>query len=154
MARLVVAEVPESTGTRYPAEYAGPCLGRAWKPLGALAGLTQFGVNLVRLEPGVWLSQRHWHSAEDEYVHVLEGEVVLVDDAGEHTMRPGECAGFPSGVQDGHCFQNRSMGTVLLLVVGTRRDEDRGEYPDIDMQFLPGRYSGGGGFARKDGTKF
>jgi len=85
---------PLGSGTRYPHPFDGPCKERTWHRLGDAAGLTQFGVNLLRLAPGVWSSQRHWHSHEDEFVRVLEGEVVLVTDAGEETMRVGDSAGF------------------------------------------------------------
>ncbi len=121
--------------------------------LGAAAGLTQFGVNLVTLEPGVWSSQRHWHEREDEFVYVLDGELVLVTDAGEEVMGAGDCAGFKAGVRDGHVLQNRGDKPARFLVVGSRDDADWGEYSDIDMQFLPGRYSGGGGYATKAGKK-
>jgi len=84
MPKIDVNTAPESSGTRYPAQYAGPCRGRAWRRLGDAAGLTQFGVNRVVLPPGGWSSQRHWHALEDEFAWVLEGEVVMVDDAGEH----------------------------------------------------------------------
>ena len=82
------------------------------------------------------------------------GELVLVTDAGEQVLRPGDSAGFPAGTKDGHCLQNRSAADASFLVVGSRDDADAGEYPDIDLQFLPGRYSGGGGYARKDGTRY
>lgn len=32
---------------------------------------------------------------------VVSGEVVLVTDAGEETLRAGDCAGFKAGVSDG-----------------------------------------------------
>jgi uncharacterized cupin superfamily protein len=78
---------------------------------------------------------------EDKFVHVLEGEVVLVTDAGEETLRPGDCAGFKAGARDGHCLQNRSQADALLLVVGTRSAEG-GEYSDIDLKFEGDRYAG------------
>ena len=154
MPKIDLSTAPRGSGTRYPAEHAGPCLGRAWHRLGDAAGLTQFGVNLLRLAPGVWSSQRHWHSHEDELVYVLEGEVVLVTDAGDEPLRAGECAGFKAGAADGHCLQNRSSADAVVLVVGSRNDEDTGAYPDIDMKALAGRYSGKGGFRRKDGSPF
>jgi uncharacterized cupin superfamily protein len=152
--KIDMSIAPLGSGTRYPHPFDGPCKERTWHRLGDAAGLTQFGVNLLRLAPGVWSSQRHWHSHEDEFVRVLEGEVVLVTDAGEESMRAGDSAGFKAGVRDGHCFQNRSSADVVLLVVGSRDDEDHGEYPDIDMVFAAGRYSGKGGYRRKDGTPY
>jgi uncharacterized cupin superfamily protein len=116
--------------------------------------LTQFGVNLLQLPPGAWSSQRHWHTHEDEFVYVLEGEVVLVTDAGEEILRAGDCAGFRAGDRDGHCLQNRSPQDARVLVVGSRNDADGGEYPDIDLRFRPGRYSGGGGYCHKDGRPY
>jgi uncharacterized cupin superfamily protein len=154
MPKINQETAPRAEGTRYPSPFDVPCRQRSWHRLGEAANLTQFGVNLVRLPPGAWSSQRHWHAHEDEFVYVLEGEVVLVTDAGEQTMYPGDCAGFKGGVRDGHCFQNRSNSDVRLLVVGSRIDQDHGEYPDIDLVFMSGRYSGGGGYRRKDGTPY
>jgi uncharacterized cupin superfamily protein len=146
--RMDSKTTPASVGSRYPAPFGAPCASRVRNRLGDAAGLTDFGVNLLRLPPGVWSSQRHWHTAEDEFVYVLEGEVVLVTDAGEETLRPGDCAGFKAGVEDGHHLQNRSEADVVLLEVGSRKAEDAGDYPDIDMRFSPD------GFTRKDGSPF
>jgi uncharacterized cupin superfamily protein len=146
--RIDPKAAPASAGSRYPSPYGAVCAARVRNRLGDAAGLTDFGVNLLRLPPGTWSSQRHWHTAEDEFVYVLEGEVVLVTDAGEETLRPGDCAGFKAGVEDGHHLQNRSETDVVLLEVGSRKAEDAGDYPDIDMRFSPD------GFTRKDGSPF
>lgn len=153
MGKIDFASAPKGEGTRYPSPHDAPCRERRWLRLGDAAGLTQFGVSLVTLEPGSWSSQRHWHEKEDEFVYVLEGELVLVMDEGEEVVRAGDCAGFRAGVRNGHVFQNRSDRPARLLVVGTRDDADFGEYSDIDMKFLPGRYSGGGGYAKKNGER-
>jgi uncharacterized cupin superfamily protein len=111
-------------------------------------------VNLVRLAPGAWSSQRHWHTHEDEFVYVLSGELVLVTDAGEEVLVAGDSAGFPAGVRNGHCLQNRSRTDATFLVAGNRSNEDGGEYSDIDMAFKPGRYTGGGGYFHKNGSPY
>jgi uncharacterized cupin superfamily protein len=152
--RIDEAEAPKGSGTRYPAPFDEPCRNRMWRRLGDAAGLTQFGVNLLRLAPGVWSSQRHWHSHEDEFVYVLDGEVVLVTDDGEETLQVGECAGFKAGERNGHCLQNRTHRDAAILVIGSRNDQDHGEYPDIDLVFTTGRYTGKGAFRRKDGSTY
>ena len=121
-------------GTGYPPPVRRTLPGpRRWK-LGDAGGLDQFGVNLLRLAPGAWSSQRHWHTAEDEFVWVVEGEVVLVDDEGEQVLRAGDCAGFKAGAPNGHHIQNRSDAEAVLLEVGSRaRTSDGCDYPDIDM---------------------
>src|SRR5262250_560929 len=106
--RIDMAAVAAVVGTLYPPPYDVPCRARERKKLGDAAGLTQFGVNLLRLPPGAWSSQRHWHVGEDEFVYVLSGEVVLVTDEGEEILKPGDCAGFKANDGDGHCLQNRS----------------------------------------------
>jgi uncharacterized cupin superfamily protein len=116
--------------------------------LGDAADLTDFGVNRLRLPPGAWSSQRHWHVAEDEFVFVIEGEVVLVTDSGEEILNVGDCAGFKAGVKDGHHLQNRSSRDAVLLEVGSRKSQDAGEYSDIDMRFSDA------GFTHKDGTPY
>jgi uncharacterized cupin superfamily protein len=154
MPKIDPNRAPVVSGSRYPKPFDEPCNARENLRLGEVAGLTQFGVNLTRLPPGAWSSQRHWHSHEDEFVYVVEGEVWLVSDDGEELLRTGDCAGFKAGLRDGHHLQNRSPRLAVVLTVGTRDDRDYGEYPDIDLVFKAGRYSGGGGWAHKDGTPY
>ncbi len=146
---------PNSTktviGSTYPPPYDEPCAGRFRRCLGDVAGITQFGVNLTRLPAGTWSSQRHWHTAEDEFVYVVEGELVLVTNSGEEILRAGDCAGFKAGVEDGHHLQNRTARDALYLEVGSRRtEEDEGAYPDIDLRALKGR----AGYAHTDGRLY
>ncbi|MDP3633600.1 cupin domain-containing protein [Phenylobacterium sp.] len=110
--------------------FAGQSEGRLAKPL----GITQFGVNLVTLKPGAYSALRHWHAAEDEFVHVLSGELVLIDDNGEHVLMTGSSAGFPAGVANGHHLVNRSDVPATYLAVGSRRPgEEAVTYPDEEM---------------------
>ena len=135
-------------GSRYPAPYHEPCKNRFRRVLGDAASLTHFGANLTRLPSGTWSSQRHWHSAEDEFIYMLEGELVLVTDSGEEIIRAGDCVGFKAGNPDGHHLQNRSQTDVVLLEVGSRKADDAGDYSDIDMRFTPD------GYTHKDGSPF
>ncbi|MGC8520750.1 MAG: cupin domain-containing protein [Steroidobacteraceae bacterium] len=151
MKKIDLAARPPTLGSSYPAPYDEPCRSRERWRLGDLAGLTQFGVNLLKLPPGAWSSQRHWHSAEDEFLYVLQGEVVLVTGGGEEVLRAGECAGFKAGEPDAHHLQNRSGAEALVLEVGTRNPRhDTVEYPDIDLQLSNGERR----FCHKDGTPY
>jgi uncharacterized cupin superfamily protein len=149
--KIDIDSVPTRFGTGYPPPYDAACAHRRRWRLGEGAGLTQFGVNLLRLPPGQWSSQRHWHLGEDEFVYVLEGEVVLVTEAGEEVLRAGDCAGFKAGEPDGHHLQNRSAAEAVLLEVGTRLPTGDGAvYPDIDLDLRPGER----GYRRKDGAPY
>ena len=151
MKKIDLDQTPTRFGTGYPPPYDETCANRRRWKLGDAAGLTQFGVNLLRLPPGQWSSQRHWHAAEDEFVYVLEGEVVLVTDAGEELLRAGDCAGFPAGEPDGHHLQNRSGREAVLLEIGSRRPgEDAVDYPDIDLKVE----RGAAGYSHKDGRGY
>jgi uncharacterized cupin superfamily protein len=150
--RIDPKDLPAHIGTYYPPPYDEPCRARERRRLGDAAELTQFGVNLLRLAPGVWSSQRHWHFKQDEFVYVLEGEVVLITNAGEETLKAGDCAGFKAGEEDGHHFQNRSSGDVLLLEVGTRIDGDGAVYPGIDLVYPPDGKPAL--YTRRDGTPY
>jgi uncharacterized cupin superfamily protein len=108
-------------------------MSRIRRALGNAFGLSQFGVNLMDLPPGAWSSQRHWHENQDEFVYVLEGEVVLVTDEGETLLRPGMIAGFRAGKANGHHLVNRSDKIARVLEVGTRTVEEVAHYSDIDM---------------------
>ena len=151
MPKIDIETAPARDGTGYPAPYDVPCRERRKRKLGDAARLTQFGVNLTRLPPGQWSSQRHWHVGEDEFVWVVEGEVVLIDDAGETVLRAGDCAGFKAGERNGHHLVNRSGSEAVVLEVGTRTPEgDGAEYPDIDLRLEAGRP----GFLHRDGTPY
>jgi len=139
--KIDVPNAPKRIGSGYPAPFDEPCKDRERTRLGAAAKLTQFGVNRLRLGPGQWSSQRHWHSHEDEFIYVLDGEVVLVTDDGEARLVAGDCVGFPAGVQDGHHLQNLSSHDAIVLEVGTSNESvDVTTYPDIDMLALPDGY--------------
>lgn len=139
-------------GSGYPQPYSEPCEAREKRALGDAFGLTQYGVNLVRLPPGSWSSQRHWHSAEDELVYILRGQPTLITDEGETALSPGMCAGFVAGDANGHHLVNRTDSLVEYLEVGTRTELDDVDYPDIDMQVKArGR---GNPFTHKDGRPY
>lgn len=132
--------------TGYPEPFRACVAGRGKAKLGDLFGLTNFGVNITRLEPGASSALRHWHTRQDEFVYMLEGELVLVTDAGEHVLRPGMCAGFPAGVANGHHLVNRTDTTAVYLEVGDRTEGDEAFYSDVDMHFQDGK------FFHRDGT--
>jgi uncharacterized cupin superfamily protein len=131
--RIDAATLTPVVGTLYPPPFDAPCRARERIKLGDAAGLTQFGVNLLRLPPGAWSSQRHWHTSGDEFVYVLSGEVVLVSDGDEEVLRAGDAAGFRAHDSNGHCLQNRSDGDARVLEIGTRVPDDAAYYSDIDM---------------------
>ena len=150
--RIDIAALTPIVGTLYPPPFDEPCRARARTKLGDAAGLTQFGVNLLRLPPGAWSSQRHWHTREDEFVYVLSGEVVLVTDGGEEILRAGDAAGFPAGDKNGHCLQNRSDRDTQVLEIGTRIPDDAAYYSDIDMVAPTGGKPAV--YTRRDGTPY
>lgn len=145
--------VEPRVGSGYPAPFDADCARREKHQLGNAFGLTQFGVNLVRLPPGQWSSQRHWHHGEDEFVYVLEGEPTLVTDAGEQPLKPGMIAGFKAGVPDGHHLVNNSGHDVLYIEIGTRTPAESADYPDIDM-LVRQDDNGNDRFVHKDGTPY
>jgi len=147
------SDVPESNATSYPEPLRGPNLHRYNRRLGNHAGLRNYGVNLTRIVPGGQSSYRHAHSRQDEFVYVIEGEVVLETDAGAQALATGMCAGFPAGTGDAHRFVNRSTEDVVLLVVGDRTTGDEVTYPDVDLH---GRSDDRGTFrfTHRDGTPY
>lgn len=150
--RIDIAAIEAVVGSLYPAPFHEPCRARERQKLGDAAGLTQFGVNLLRLPPGAWSSQRHWHTGSDEFVYVLSGEVVLVTNEGEEILRAGDAAGFKAGDENGHCLQNRSESEARVLEVGSRIPGESAHYPEIDLvahvDGKPARYT------RRDGTPY
>lgn len=149
MPKLDLDTIPQTNATGYPDPFDQPVQGRWYRRLAPAGGLAAMGVSHVTLKPGAWSSQRHWHAIEDEFVVVLTGEAVLIDNSGETIMRPGDCAAFPAGDRNGHHLQNRSDADCVFIAVSAGdRTADWGEYPDIDMRFAPE------GYARKDGTPY
>lgn len=150
--RIDVETLPMITGTLYPPPFDEPCRVRRRTRLADAAGLTQYGVNLVHLEPGAWSSQRHWHSEQDEFIYVLSGELTLVTDAGEETLYAGDGAGFKAGDRDGHHLQNRSSADATFLEMGTRLPGDSAYYSDIDMMAPAGGKPAQ--YCHRDGTPY
>ena len=137
-------------GSMAPEPYASELAGRSWLRLGHAAGLTQFGVNLVTVQPGGRSSFRHWHRNEDEFVMVTEGELVLLQDEGEHVMRPGDCAGWPAGDRNGHCLMNRTDLPARFLVVGSSAPGEVVTCSDVDLMVTV--RDGAPAFTHRDGT--
>jgi uncharacterized cupin superfamily protein len=151
--RIDAATVEAVIGTLYPPPFDKPCQNRERRRLGDAAGLQQFGVNLLRLPPGSWSSQRHWHTHEDEFIYVLAGEVTLVSDAGTELLHAGDAAGFRAGDPEGHTLQNRSAADVLVLEVGTRAPaHDVTTYPGLDLLAPAGGVPAT--FTHRDGTPY
>ncbi len=150
MPKIELIAVPERKGAGYPKPFDAPCAARIRQRLGDAGGLTDFGVNLMRLPPGGWSSQRHWHSHEDEFVYLLEGELVLVEDGGETLLKAGDCAAFPKNTGNGHHMINRADRTAVYLEIGSRQPEDLTTCSDIDLKSA----NADGRFVHKDGTPY
>lgn len=150
MPKIDIPNVRLSKGTGYPAPFDAPCAERTRKRLGDAGGLRDFGVNLMSLPPGGWSSQRHWHSHEDEFVYVLEGELTLVENDAETLVRAGDCAAFPKGTGNGHHLRNRAFVTAVYLEVGSRNSDDVTTCSDVDMMSS----NADGRFVHKDGTPY
>ena len=150
MPKIDLSAVPVRKGTGYPDPFNEPCADRTRKRLGDAGGLRDFGVNLMTLPPGGWSSQRHWHSHEDEFVYVLEGELTLVENEGETVLRKGECAAFPKATGNGHHFKNLSSVVAVYLEVGSRDPDDLTTCSDIDLMSS----NADGRFVHKDGSPY
>jgi uncharacterized cupin superfamily protein len=152
MPKIDIASLKLDNATNYPEPFRQAVLGRQRKRLGNAVGLDQFGVNLSTLKPGAWSSQRHWHAAEDELIYVLEGELVLCENAGETVLKPGDAAGWKAGVANGHCLINRTTRDAVYLEIGARSGHEKVEYPDIDMRLE--RDAKGARFLHKSGEPY
>ena len=152
MPKIEIAKATVRTTSVYPAEFQHVVRGREKTALGNVADLTQFGVNLTRLKPGAASALRHWHQSEDEFVYILEGELVLIENEGETLLQPGDAAGFKAGVPNGHHLINRSQRDAVYLEVGTRAVDDRGHYPDVDLDLV--RHEGKTLLTHKNGEPY
>src|SRR5260370_39915188 len=135
MPKIDIAKATMRTRGRYPDPWGAVTQGREKTALGDVAGLTQFGVNLTRLTPGAASALRHWHEAEDEFVYVLEGEIMLIEDGGATVLHSGDAAGFKAGVSNGHHFVNKSHRNALDTELGTRAKRERAHYSDADLVY-------------------
>jgi uncharacterized cupin superfamily protein len=149
MPKLDLEAIPQTNATGYPPPFDGAVAGRWYRRLAPVAGLTAMGASHVTLQPGAFSSQRHWHRQEDELVVMIAGEAVLIDDAGETPVGPGDVLAFPAGEPNGHHLHNRSADPCVFVAISAGdAGADSGEYTDIDMVFDPE------GYARKDGTRY
>ena len=135
--RIDLNSVPVETGTTYPEAFRLFVAGRSRQRVGNAAGLKNVGVNLTTLQPGSQSALRHWHSAQDEFVYIVDGELILITDAGEQILKPGDMAGFAAGVENGHHLVNRSAEVATYLEIGARTQPDSAYYPDQDLFCKP-----------------
>jgi uncharacterized cupin superfamily protein len=145
-------DLPEQSTTGYPEPYKSRVAGRHKRRLGDAVGLKNFGVNLTRLDPGAESSMRHWHTKQDEFIYVLEGEVTLVTDAGRQKLKAGMAAGFPAGKADGHQLVNETKRPVVYLELGDRTPGDGATYSEADLaaKLVDGKWA----FTHKDGSPY
>ena len=152
MPKIRKSDLTPATGSSYPPPHnKGFGRYKAW-PFSDAAGLTQFGAFVETLEPGATSSQRHWHEAEDEFLYMLEGEITVVEDAGEYVLVPGEATGWKAGDPNGHQLMNRADVPATYLIVGTRAKDDRCHYTQIDMVYA--RTGDVSGYTHRDGTPY
>ena len=149
MPKLDLEAIELTNRTGYPPPHNAPMAKRHYRRIAPATGLTDFGVSHVTLEPGGISSQRHWHEEEDEFVVMLEGEAVLIEDDEEVPMRAGDCAVFVKGVANGHHLVNRSDKPCVFIAVG-KMALTACHYPDIDIH-LP---AGSSVFTHKDGSPY
>jgi uncharacterized cupin superfamily protein len=150
MKKIDLSAVPVDGGSNYPPPFDTLCNGQRYQRLGRLAGLTLLGVYLNVIPPGGWSSQRHWHSHEDEFIWVVEGELTLITSTGEEILGAGDCAAFKAGDPDGHHFVNKSGRPAKVLEIGNSDPNDRCVYSDIDMIAEPGVEP----YLHRDGTPY
>lgn len=134
MPKIDLTVLEEKSGSTYPAPFDEPCLNRKHISPGDAGGLTQFGAHIMTLEPGAWSSQRHWHSAEDEFVYIINGHPTFIDDAGRQLLSPGDVTTHKAGESNGHHMINETQSVVRYLIIGVRKPEiDNCYYPDVDL---------------------
>lgn len=134
MPKIDRAKIAFANNPSYPKEFASAIAGREKQKLGDAVGLSQFGVNISRIKANSKSALRHWHESEDEFIYMLEGELVLYEDDGETVLKPGDAAGWRANGGIGHCLINRTGKDALYLEVGTRAKSERVHYPDVDFR--------------------
>ncbi len=148
MPKIDLADIAPVNTTGYPAPFDDAVSGRWQRRLGAINGMTHLSANYVTLEPGAWSSQRHWHEGEDEFLVMLAGEAVLIEDEGETVLHPGDCVAWPAGVRNGHHLVNRSRADCAFICFSAGDRQEGGAYSDIDMVFTRD------GYFHRDGTPY
>jgi uncharacterized cupin superfamily protein len=152
MPKIDIANLPVDTRTGYPQPFDRVVVGRGRKRLGNAIGLDQFGVNLTTLKPSAASALRHWHEQEDEFVYILEGEVLLIEDGGECVLKAGDAAGFKANSRNGHQLVNRGSRDAVYLEIGTRSRHERVDYPDVDLMVV--RDDNGMRYTHKNGEPY
>jgi uncharacterized cupin superfamily protein len=149
MPKIEITRVTAQQIASYPKEFAEVISGREKQKLGDEVGLTQFGVNITRIKAGSASALRHWHEHEDEFIYMIDGELVLQENDGETVLKAGDAAGFKAGSRVAHCLINRTAQDAVYLEVGTRAKSERVHYPDVD--FTMERDETGRRYFRKSG---
>lgn len=150
MPKVDLSQIRQTNRTGYPPPFDKDVAGRLYRRIGKASGLSELGISHVVLQPGAVSAQRHWHEGIDEFVVMLDGEAVLVEDDGETVLRAGDCAAFPKDAANGHHLVNRGDRECTFLAIDNRRDEGDCHYPDIDLHYDAAT----GKMTHKDGTPY
>ena len=148
MPKVDLESIEQTNRTGYPPPFNKDVAGRWYRRLAPATGLTDFAASHVTLKPGAWSSQRHWHDGEDEFLVMLSGEAVLVEDDGRSILRAGDIAAWPKGTGNGHHLINETESDCTFVVVGGGKNTGGG-YSDIDM-----KWTADNRFVHKDGSPY
>jgi uncharacterized cupin superfamily protein len=96
--------------------------------LGRLAGLRRTGVNLGRVAPGKESFTPHAHRCEEEWIYVLSGRALLIDEGVEHEIGPGDFVAFPAPSTTHH-LRNPFDVEVTYLMGGENAEFDIVDFP-------------------------
>ena len=148
MPKIDLDSIEQVNRTGYPPPFDKQVQGRWYRRLAPATGLTDFGASEVTLQPGAWSSQRHWHDGEDEFLVMIEGEAVLVEDEGRSVLKAGDMVAWPKGVPNGHHLINESDQPCRFVCL-SGGGRTGGGYSDIDLMFTDD-----GRFVHKDGSPY
>jgi uncharacterized cupin superfamily protein len=107
--------------------------------VGAAAGGKALAVKIYELPAGQAACPYHYEY-EEEWLVVLEGEVLLRTPAGERTLGRGEVVCFPPGPEGAHKTSNAGAQPARILMFSSAREPAVAVYPDSDkVGVWPGR---------------
>lgn len=100
--------------------------------LGEAAGGARLGCSLYELPPGASAFPRHFHSANEEAIYVLDGNGTLAIGDDKVAVNAGDYVALPVGPAHAHRLVNTSDATLRYLCISTMNEVEICGYPDSD----------------------
>lgn len=102
----------------------------SYKGVAENLGAEKLGYHVEILEPKCFSAPYHWHSIEEEFIIVLEGEATVRKNGEYYKVKAGDLVHYGTGPTSAHQMYNHTEKPMKYFVLGMIDEKDACTYPD------------------------